>query len=39
MENKSDGDFIIMKAAIETNKQEVRSNKKDSDLKMMKFKE
>ena len=39
MENKYYGDFIIIKAAIETNKQEVRFNKKDSDLKMMKFKE
>ena len=37
MENKSDEQFIIMQAVIETNKQEMRDNKKDSDEKMTKF--
>ena len=31
--------FIIMKSAIETNKQEMRSNKQYSDEKMTKFTE
>ena len=48
MENKSDEQFIIikaaiednkqdMKAAIEANKQEMKSNKQDSDEKMTQF--
>ena len=39
MENKSDEQFIIMQAAIEDNKQETKSNKKDSDEKIMQFTE
>ena len=35
MENKSDNQFIIMKGAIEANKQDMKSNKQDSDEKMM----
>ena len=34
MDNKSDEQFIIMKAAIEDNKQEMKSNKQDYDEKM-----
>ena len=37
MENKSDEQFIIMQSVIETNKQEMKDNKKDSDEKMTKF--
>ena len=36
MDNKSDEQFIIMQAAIETKKQEMRFNKQDSDEKMKK---
>ena len=35
MENNSDEQFIIIKSAIEVNKQEIKSNKQDSDEKMM----
>ena len=35
MDNKSDEQFIIMQATIETNKQDMRSNKQESDKKMM----
>ena len=33
MENNSDEQFIIMQAAIEANKQDMKSNKQDSDEK------
>ena len=36
-DNKSDEQFIIMKSAIEFNKQEMKSNRQDSDNKMMKL--
>ena len=36
MENKSDENLIIMQAAIESNKQEVRANKQYYDEKMIK---
>ena len=35
MDNNSDEQFIIMQAAIEYNKQEIKANKQDSDDKMM----
>ena len=37
MDNKYDEQFIIMKSAIEFNKQEMKSNRQDSDNKMMKL--
>ena len=37
MENRSDEKFIIMQATIESNKQEMRSNKQDYDEKMTQF--
>ena len=37
MENKYEKRFIIMKYAIESNKQEMKSNKQDSDEKMTQF--
>ena len=39
MDNKSDEQFIIMQAAIEANKQQMKNNKQDSDEKMMKLTE
>ena len=39
MDTKSDGQFIIMQGKIEANKQDMKSNKKDSDKKMMKLTE
>ena len=36
MENKSDEQFVTMQAAIEANKQYMRSNKQDYDDKMKK---
>ena len=33
MDNKSDEQFIITQAAIESNKQDMKSNKQDSDEK------
>ena len=39
MENKSDEQFIIMKAVIEANKQEMKANNQDSDEKMTKLSE
>ena len=35
MDNNSDEQFIIMKAAIESSKQHMKSKKHDSDKKMM----
>ena len=35
MDNSSDEQIIIMKAKIETNKQDLKANKQDSDEKMM----
>ena len=35
MDNKSDENFIIIQAAIESNKQDMKSNKQYSDEKMM----
>ena len=35
MDNKYDEQFIIMQATIKSNKQEIKSNKQDSDEKMM----
>ena len=35
MDNNYDENFIIMKATIEANKQEMKSNKQDYDYKMM----
>ena len=37
MENMSDEQFIIMKYEIEANKQEMKSNKQESDEKMAQF--
>ena len=37
MDNKSDEKFTIMQAAIEANKQEMKSNKQESDEKMTQF--
>ena len=37
MGNKSDEQFVIMQAAIEANKQEMKANNQDSDKKMMEF--
>ena len=37
MDNESDEQFIIMQGKIEANKQEMKSNKQDSDEKMMQF--
>ena len=37
MEKKSDEILIIMQASIKANKQELKSNKQDSDEKMMQF--
>ena len=37
MDKKSDEQFIIMQVEIEAKKQEMKSNKKDSDEKMMKL--
>ena len=39
MDNKSDEQFIIMQAIIEANKQEMKSNKKDPNEKIMKLTE
>ena len=39
MENKYDEQLITMQVAIKDNKQEMISNKQDSDEKMTKFKE
>ena len=39
MENKSYEQFIIMQAAIESNKQYIKANKQDSDQKMTNFTE
>ena len=39
MENRSDEHFIIMQAANEVNKQDMKANKKDSDDKMTNIKE
>ena len=39
MDNKSDKQFIIMQASIETKKQYMRANKQDYDNKMTKFTE
>ena len=39
MDNNYDEQFIIMKAEIEANKQEMKSNKKYYDVKMMKLTE
>ena len=39
MDKKSDEQFIIIKSAIKANKQDMKSNKKDSDNKMMKLTE
>ena len=39
MDKNPDEQFIIIKAAIDSNKQEMKSNKKDSDEKMMKITE
>ena len=36
MDNNYDEQFIIMQATIETNKQDMKSNKQDSGDKMMK---
>ena len=35
MDNSSDEQIIIMQAKIETNKQDLKANKQDSDEKMM----
>ena len=37
MDKKSDENFITMQAAIESNKQEMKAKKQDSDEKMMKL--
>ena len=37
MDNQSYEQFIIMQATIESNKQEIKINKQDSDEKMTKF--
>ena len=39
MENKFDEHFIIMQASIESNKQEMKLKKQDSDENMTKFAE
>ena len=39
MENESDEQFIIMQAPIESNKQDMKSGKKYSDEKIIKFPE
>ena len=39
MGNNYDEQFIIMQATIKDNKQEMKSNKQDSDEKIMKLKE
>ena len=39
MQNKSDEKLIIMQAAIENNKQDMKVNKQDSDKKMTKLSE
>ena len=39
MDKKSNEQFIIIKAAIDSNKQEMKSNKKDSDDKITKLSE
>ena len=39
MDKNSDEQFIIMQAAIEANNQEMKSNKKDSNEKIMKLTE
>ena len=39
MDNKSDIKFIIMQAAIEADKQEMKANNQDYDEKMTKFTE
>ena len=39
MDNKSDEHFIIVISAIESNKQEMKANKKDYDEKIMKLAE
>ena len=39
MDNKSYGQFIIVQDSIEENKQDIKSNKKDSDEKIMKLAE
>ena len=38
MDNKYDEKFIIMQATIESNKQEMKTNKQDSDKKMINLK-
>ena len=35
MDNKSDEQFIILQSTIESNKQDMKSNKQESDEKMM----
>ena len=37
MDTNSDGQFIIIQAAIYSKKQEMKANKQDSDEKMMKI--
>ena len=39
MDNKYDEQLIIMKTAIEDNKQEMKANNQDSDEKMLKLSE
>ena len=39
MDNKSDEQFIIMQAAIESNKQDMKPNKQDYEEKIMKLTE
>ena len=39
MENNYNEQFIVMQAAIESKKQEMKANKQDSDEKMMKLSE
>ena len=39
MDNKSDEQFIITKASIEANKQEIKANKQGYDEKMIKLTE
>ena len=36
MDNRSDEQFIFVQARIESNKKEMKSNKQDSDEKIMK---
>ena len=39
MDKNSDENFIIIQTAVDSNKQEMKSNKKDSDNKLMKITE